>query len=1178
MTISRKLVLAALVPVAMALVAVGGVLLSYTSASRLQSQQAAVIQVRTDLIQLNEFARSYLLHFDDRSRRQFLATSDATRRDLSALSPDDPRYGPRATIIGDDVRDMRTLFDGIVSNHSRASASSQAQELLSTQLFIRSTDANTTAASLVRTISADIVARERLVSLAVSAITILAAAVLAVLLLALRAGIIRSLRELKAGTERLAAGDLDYRIGLPSDDELGALAASFDGMTGSLKSATVSKSELEREVEERGRAEERATFELETTQALLEAADALSHWTDLDGVLAGLTGTLLKTCGHSRVSVAVWDEATSSLTRRASAGEDALPLGVLIPFDTLGPAVRTALEDRRFGLIDFDAHPSERTKGMRDRPTAHLALVVPLTHGDSLIGAFVLDDPGTRRDFTEREIRLAEGIASQAAVAIENARLHERTEQQLSRTTLLQHVALAASTGPDLLTVAQGVLLALREDLGLKGGDVSVLSDGRLKLVESFNYAEESAQLIRDVDVATSELMGPRAVRAGRTLSHEDEQLTPERLRLLETQGILDDRYAYVPLRYREDVVGVLGLTFPERRAFTERELSLFASVAQVVGQAVNSARLFDAERAELARTTVLKEVASAAATLDLSQLGRRVLDALRRLLGVKSAALYLLDEETRVLNAQAVVGYREDIAPIFDEVPLDDRSVSGLAVLRDEVLRFDFDDLPELTRQRAEAAGETEVRWLVVPVRLHGKAVGNFTITFAPDRAIDESNASLLLSVGDQIGVAIENARLFEAQREAARYSEALNDIDAAISSTLDVERIMQDVLERSASTVSADAATIWLPSDGHWEARFTWQQPEWMRGTRVLEQDTPFSFQAARRRQVMLFRDPSAHEGWEGSVGQRLGAREVLDAPLLLRGEDAGEMALYKLQGRHFTEADLDFLRKASASVSLALQNAQRYGQEHEVAEALQEGLLALPEEIAGIQFAHAYHSAAEAARVGGDFYDVFAIGRDLVGVTIGDVAGKGLVASKLTSVARNTIRAHASEKGAAPGRILELTNDVVFASSPPDSFVTIFFGVLDRRDGRFVYASAGHTTGGLTDAGGTTTRLPATGTILGAFEGVPFGEVERSVGPRQTLFLYTDGLTEARRGDELFGEERVFDLLSRLGGRDPAEVVRAVVEKVLDYAGGRLNDDLALLALKRVEGTPRPQRVEV
>jgi sigma-B regulation protein RsbU (phosphoserine phosphatase) len=130
----------------------------------------------------------------------------------------------------------------------------------------------------------------------------------------------------------------------------------------------------------------------------------------------------------------------------------------------------------------------------------------------------------------------------------------------------------------------------------------------------------------------------------------------------------------------------------------------------------------------------------------------------------------------------------------------------------------------------------------------------------------------------------------------------------------------------------------------------------------------------------------------------------------------------------------------------------------------------------------------------------------------------------------------------------------------------FATVFFAILDRRTGHIVYANAGHTTAAVMKDDGTYVRLKATGPLIGAFPAMEYADYEACLGLDELLFLYTDGLTEARRNGELYGEERLFVLLATTERRTSSEVVGALLADVTTFAGNRLKDDLAILAIRR------------
>jgi serine phosphatase RsbU (regulator of sigma subunit) len=249
-----------------------------------------------------------------------------------------------------------------------------------------------------------------------------------------------------------------------------------------------------------------------------------------------------------------------------------------------------------------------------------------------------------------------------------------------------------------------------------------------------------------------------------------------------------------------------------------------------------------------------------------------------------------------------------------------------------------------------------------------------------------------------------------------------------------------------------------------------------------------------------------------------------------------------------------------------ALAEEIALRYEAEHRVAEVLQEALLALPEAVPGIEFAARYASGSDNTRVGGDFYDLFEIDHGRVGILVGDVSGKGLEAATLTSVVRNSVRMRSMD-GLTPAETMTKTNEAFYALTSTETFVTAFYGVLDVGTGRLEYVGAGHPPAMVRRDAADVEVLGSTGPIVGAFLGTTFAGRCADLSAGDVLFVYTDGVIEARgSGPRLYGQERLRTVLGGVpDGADPGVVADAVFEDVLAYSGGKMRDDLALLAIR-------------
>ena len=293
-----------------------------------------------------------------------------------------------------------------------------------------------------------------------------------------------------------------------------------------------------------------------------------------------------------------------------------------------------------------------------------------------------------------------------------------------------------------------------------------------------------------------------------------------------------------------------------------------------------------------------------------------------------------------------------------------------------------------------------------------------------------------------------------------------------------------------------------------------------------------------------------------------------EIERLPTIVRRElDGAESRRDRRRAETERDEALVDLRTANDELRiLAVENSRLHEAEHRIAETLQEAILALPKDVSVVDYHVRYVSATEHARVGGDFYDLFLIDEHSVGVVVGDVSGKGLEAASQTGMVRNVIRATALDC-ATPAAVMAKANDVVERFTEKETFVTVFFGVLDTLTGRLQFVGAGHPPVLLRRVGGQTEALQSTSPIIGAFSHMSYLEDSVTLGPGDMLFLYTDGLTEARSaGQEFFGEQRLADLLSNLADDlSPESVVEAVFEEVTQFTGSRPRDDMALFAVR-------------
>ncbi len=237
------------------------------------------------------------------------------------------------------------------------------------------------------------------------------------------------------------------------------------------------------------------------------------------------------------------------------------------------------------------------------------------------------------------------------------------------------------------------------------------------------------------------------------------------------------------------------------------------------------------------------------------------------------------------------------------------------------------------------------------------------------------------------------------------------------------------------------------------------------------------------------------------------------------------------------------------------------RKQAQEYEEAREIQQGLMPkqIPQ-IAGLEISGSWRPARV---VGGDYFDVFNFSGRRVGLCIADVSGKGMPAALLMSNLQAVVKALASEN-ISPKELVEKVNRVMSSNTTEAKFITLFYGLLDLEEKILRYANAGHNSPILTRRDGTQIRLEEGGVVLGIFRERSYEEGEIELRPGDRLVMFTDGVSEADREGEEFGEERLAEL-SRGARQLSAEALRLrLLERVSEFCDGGFEDDATLLVV--------------
>jgi serine phosphatase RsbU (regulator of sigma subunit)/DNA-binding response OmpR family regulator len=237
----------------------------------------------------------------------------------------------------------------------------------------------------------------------------------------------------------------------------------------------------------------------------------------------------------------------------------------------------------------------------------------------------------------------------------------------------------------------------------------------------------------------------------------------------------------------------------------------------------------------------------------------------------------------------------------------------------------------------------------------------------------------------------------------------------------------------------------------------------------------------------------------------------------------------------------------------------------QELELAKVLQQSIL--PDRFPEFAPFDGCATMTAARQVGGDFYDMFVLDQDRLAIAIADVSGKGVPAAFFMMQARSLLR-EVAVNGLSPAACLREVNQRLCENNPLSLFVTLFYGILDRRSGTLSYANGGHEPPyRLTPGEPPQAISKVQGMLIGLVPDIEYGEAVVALAAGESLFLYTDGLSEAMNAaDELFGHERIEHVLTAAGDFPPQALVGAIVAAVEQHAEGcPQSDDLTCLAVR-------------
>jgi serine phosphatase RsbU (regulator of sigma subunit) len=612
--------------------------------------------------------------------------------------------------------------------------------------------------------------------------------------------------------------------------------------------------------------------------------------------------------------------------------------------------------------------------------------------------------------------------------------------------------------------------------------------------------------------------------------------------------------------------------------------------VADVGDPIANLTALLDAavRRAELVQALT----AGLAPLLDEVEIADFALSVGMRSLGGHTASLCMRagEDELYILASE---GYSPEVVSTWGRFPLDAHLPASEAVRTGEPVFIESaEERDERYPAFATSAVVDSAAHVIAPLTLSdGRTLGALVIGFSEAREFSPEDRLITLAFAGQVAIAIERARLYKDNVRARERLAFLARSSTLLASTLDLEETLDYIVRLAAPEITdwsnlvlLEAGRIRLATMAH-DDQQRWQALEdalthypvsltadagvarvLRTGEAEVYQETPEELLKA-----------TARNDEHLAALHAAGFGPLMLLPLRAAGEIVGCLSMGNDEARELTHDDVLLAEELVRRAQVAIEKALLFRERTEVARALQASLLppSLPA-IPGLDLAARYVPLGAGAEVGGDFYDLFPVSPDSWLVVMGDVSGKGAYAASISGLARHVIRA-AAIADATPSRLLEHFNDVLWrvgndvlpdadADAEEPRFCTLFVALVRPRPGSIdlTLASAGHPLP-LVIRGDDVGDVGVPGPVAGVVETADYTDVATTLTAGETMVVFTDGVSERRRGQSFFGDG-AFEAVLASNGDAAAEVLAGVIEKsVTEFGDGQLTDDLALLVLR-------------
>lgn len=928
-------------------------------------------------------------------------------------------------------------------------------------------------------------------------------------------------------------------------------------------------------------------FRLRQLNLVREVSAQIANVVDLDELAKRVTKLIQKTFNFYYVAIFTMESNSNGLRFRSSAvaprkgkKKASIALEVETGQGLIGEAARTGET-----IVCDNVQSDPRFRFIDSLPETKSEVVIPLKLEDRVLGVLDVqsDQPSA---FHPNDLLILHALADNVTRAVDGARLYSDLSRRADQFALVSEVSRSVTSTLDLSEFMRDAANLIHEKFGYPYVSLFTVHPNRRLIVYEAGSGKRSKNLEGfSIPLEAAEGIMPWVARHGQTALvndvSQDDRYLPSPLPPKNTKSEL-----CVPLIYNDRVVGLLDIQSDVVNAFTEDDQRMFEAVADTMAAAIRNADLYRSEQWRRQISDSLREVAGLiSSNVGVDEVLETILAELDRNLPVDISAIWLLEDGELCLSA--VHG--------IDAARLEQTCISNpdAAYSMAETLMADSPVIrsPEdpIWPGGLTAGYNQDYSSISAPLRVGDRQLGLLTLAHHTAGRYGHEAQAITATFASYAAVAIENARLYDAAQEQAYASAALLQVAQAVVSLSDLDEILTSIIRIMPILVGVKRVALYRWDEENMtfvasqEYGFSEEEEETFTESEFPAGAFPFlDFVRDNNQLVTHSLKPNAGPAsWLKIKPEFQLEADTMDAerlliavPLTIKNDLFGVMLIEEADNaRRFRSRRIEIINGIAQQAALAIQNdlfqqemvvRERLETEVQLARQIQQTFIpdVLPVHPKW-QIAARWRTARQ---VGGDFYDVIELPNDRLGIFIADVADKGMPAALFMALTRTLVRAAVIETS-SPAEALCRVNDLLLPDTQQGMFVTAVYGELDLMEGRFTYVNAGHNPPFLV-RGSQVEKLTRTAVALGVMEQPNIRENTLSLSNGDTLFLYTDGLTEAFSDDgDLFGDDRVMNALKAAQTGSVEDVIVAVEDCLNEFIGTTpLGDDLTMLVIKK------------